>query len=79
MQQAKAHLIEAGKAPWIISTADKQPDMTLAAQLLIRGERDTVIEYLRLCQLIWKGHGGELSARIEAVKSGVHWSPNLLS
>jgi hypothetical protein len=71
LQQAKAHLIEAGKAPWVISNEDKQPDMTLVADLLDRGERGAVIEYLKLCHLIWKVHADELSARIEAVRNGV--------
>lgn len=70
LQLAKAHLIEAGKAPWVISKQNKQPDMTLAAVLLDRGERGVVIEYLKLCQLIWKDHEHELSARIEAVRNG---------
>lgn len=70
LQQAKAHLIEAAKAPWVISKENKQPDITLAALLLERGERDVVIEYLKLCQLIWKDHKDELSARIEAVRNG---------
>jgi hypothetical protein len=71
VHQAKAHLIDAGKAPWVISKQDKQPDMTLAAELLHRGERAAVIEYLKLCRLIWKDHTDELSARIEAVRTGV--------
>jgi hypothetical protein len=45
--------------------------MTLAAELLHRGERAAVIEYLKLCRLIWKDHTDELSARIEAVRTGV--------
>jgi hypothetical protein len=71
LQQAKAHLIEAGKAPWVISKQDQHPDMTLAADLLNRGDRGVVIEYLKLCQLIWKDHDDELSARIEAVRNGI--------
>lgn len=71
LQQAKAHLIEAGKAPWVISKEDRQPDFTLSADLLDRGERGVVIEYLALCQLIWKNHDDELSARIDDVRNGI--------
>ena len=78
LQHAKAHLIDAGRAPWVISKEDNEPDMTLAADLLDRGERPVVIEYLKLCRLIWKGHADELSARIDAVRNGGPEKPGRL-
>jgi len=54
LEAAKFHLLEAAKAPWAISSGNAQPDMTLAGQLLDKGEQIVVAKYLQLCQTIWK-------------------------
>lgn len=51
--RAKEHLMLAGKIPSAAFVSDG-PDMTLAHDLLEKGERAAVIEYLHLCGGLWK-------------------------
>ena len=46
------------------------PDMGLAKELLARGERDTVAQYLELCGKFWKGDFGKLGNWRAAVARG---------
>jgi len=50
---AKAELLEAGKTPGSPQLNSFGPDMTLAAALLERGERDVVVAYFDLCERFW--------------------------
>ena len=70
VEGAKRHLLEAGRAPWTISSPDKRPDMSLATLLLAEGTRAAVVEYLHLCSVIWKDHEPELAALIDSVNAG---------
>ncbi|MBW7866228.1 MAG: hypothetical protein H3C30_17655 [Candidatus Hydrogenedentes bacterium] len=54
MEKAKAFLIEAGKCGGSPQLNSFGPDMTLANELLQRGETDAVAEYLGLCGGFWK-------------------------
>ncbi len=51
--KAKGHLIAAGKCGGSPQLNSFGPDMTLAKELLQRGETDTVVEYLELCGTFW--------------------------
>lgn len=53
-EKAKAFLIEAGKCGGSPQLDSFGPDMTLANELLQRGETDAVVEYLELCGGFWK-------------------------
>lgn len=53
-EEAKKYLIEAGKTPGSPQLNSFGPDFTLASELLKKGERQTVLEYLNLCEKFWK-------------------------
>ena len=57
IEQAKKHLIEAGKTPGSPQLNSFGPDMSLANELLQKGEKDAVLEYLQLCSKFWKREG----------------------
>jgi predicted Zn-dependent protease len=68
---AKQYLIKAGKTPGSPQLNSFGPSMKLAKQLLQQGERDTVLEYFKLCGKFWKFRGKKkLNAWIVAVKAG---------
>jgi hypothetical protein len=46
------------------------PTMILAKELLERGERDTVVEYLEYCQMLWPRGENTLEAWIAEIKGG---------
>lgn len=50
---AKRHLIEAGKTPGSPDLDSFGPSMDLAKELLEKGERSVVLEYLDLCNKFW--------------------------
>ena len=61
LEEAKKHLIEAGKTPGSPQLNSFGPDMALAKELLQKGERDVVLEYLELCSKFWKSEKGRLN------------------
>jgi hypothetical protein len=68
---AKQYLIKAGKTPGSPQLNSFGPSMKLANKLLKQDERDTVLEYFRLCGNFWKGRGGKkLKEWTVAVKTG---------
>jgi hypothetical protein len=44
--------------------------MTLANELLKRGEREAVLDYFALCRKFWKLGGSQLDAWSDAVRKG---------
>ena len=69
-EKAKAFLLRAGQTPGGGTLTSFGPNMALAKELLERGEKETVIEYLELCKKFW-GYKRDLLERwIETVKSG---------
>jgi hypothetical protein len=61
VDRAKNHLIESGKTAGAPNLASFGPNMSLAAELLQRGEMGCVLEYLQLCEEFWS-LGGETLA-----------------
>lgn len=53
MEQAKKHLILAGKTPGSPQLNSFGPNMALAKALLENGEKNAVLEYLNLCKIFW--------------------------
>ena len=53
VEQAKHHLLEAGKVSGSPQLGSFGPNMRLAADLLERGESDVVLEYFELCSTFW--------------------------
>ncbi|MCA9109978.1 MAG: hypothetical protein KDA52_08535 [Planctomycetaceae bacterium] len=68
LDTAKVRLIEAGKTPGSPQLNSFGPNMTLAKELLQKGEKDVVLEYFELCSKFW-GRGetrlAEWSALVE--------------
>jgi len=54
LAKAKEYLIEAGKTPGSPQLNSFGPNMTLAKELLEKGERKVVIKYFQLCAKFWK-------------------------
>jgi tetratricopeptide (TPR) repeat protein len=67
---AKRHLIEAGKTPGYPSLCSFGPGMMLAKELLERGERVAVLEYLRLCSAFWQTRDQRIDLWIYQVEQG---------
>jgi hypothetical protein len=67
---AKDRLLAAGATPGSPQLDSFGPNMTLAKELLEKGERDAVVTYLQACSKYWKMDGGRLQQWIATVKSG---------
>jgi len=70
VEKAKGHLIAAGKTPGSNVLNSFGPRMSLAKELLEKGERDVVIEYLSLCAVFWKSGKAVLDNWLATVKGG---------
>jgi tetratricopeptide (TPR) repeat protein len=67
---AKRHLIEAGQSPGSPQMNSFGPNMSLAKDLLEKGERDVVLEYFKLCRRFWRLHRGRLDTWSKEVEDG---------
>lgn len=70
IDEAKQFLLAAGRSPGSPQLDSFGPDMELAQNLLKRGERDTVLEYLQLCSKFWRDNQGLIERWTVAIKSG---------
>ena len=70
VEQAAKDLVEAGKTKGSPQLDSFGPNMTLASELLEKGQRDAVLEYLSLCKNFWKLGGDRLDSWIDVIKSG---------
>jgi len=70
IEEAKSYLIAAGKSPGSPTLDSFGPNMTLAKDLLEKGERDTVLEYFTLCRRFWRLHQGKLDQWTQEVRNG---------
>ena len=53
IDEAKADLLKAGKSPGSWTMNSFGPNMSLAKELLGKGERDVVLQYFDLCRQFW--------------------------
>jgi hypothetical protein len=67
--QAKTFLIEAGKTQGSPQLNSFGPNMSLAKELLEKGEKKAVLEYLDLCRVFWKTDFSKLDTWITDVKN----------
>ncbi len=65
---AQEHLLAAGKTQGSPQLNSFGPNMTLAKELLEKGERQAVLEYFKLCGTFWKK--GDLEAWTQEVQAG---------
>lgn len=68
--RAKWHLLESGKTEGDPALCTGGPNMTLAKELLERGERDVVVEFLHLCTNFWKSHDHRPETWAYAIEHG---------
>jgi hypothetical protein len=67
---AKTFLLKAGKTKGSPQLDTFGPNMSLADELLKKGEKETVIEYFELCKKFWEMNDGRLDSWIAAIKGG---------
>lgn len=67
---AREHLLAAGKTPGSPALQTYGPSMALAKELLEKGEKDIVLEYLAECKGFWKMDRGRLDGWIAKIKDG---------
>ena len=70
VEQAAKDLIEAGKTSGSPQLNSFGPNMTLARELLEKGQRDAVLEYLTLCKKFWTLGASQLDTWIDAIRTG---------
>jgi TonB family protein len=70
IQLATKDLIEAGKTTGSPQLDSFGPNLILANELLEKGERDAVLEYLTLCRSFWKMGSSKLDAWINIIRAG---------
>jgi len=68
--KARMLLLEAGRTPGSIQLNSVGPDMTLALELLEKGERDVVLQYFALCRRFWASGAHQLDAWSTTVREG---------
>jgi tetratricopeptide (TPR) repeat protein len=69
-EKAKDYLLAAGRTPGSPTLNSFGPNMALAQEFLLNGERATVIEFLRLCEGFWKTGGVKLAEWIATIEGG---------
>jgi len=70
IEEAKRRLLEAGESPGSPQMDSFGPNMSLAKDLLEKGERDTVLKYFGLCRKFWKMDYGQLKHWSNQVNAG---------
>jgi hypothetical protein len=80
LEAAKKYLLASGKSHGSPQMNSFGPNMALAEDLLKKGERDTVLEYLMLCRRFWKMDNGKLDQWTQEVMAGKtpYFGANLL-
>ncbi len=70
IDDAKAYLIAAGKSTGSPQMDSFGPNLSLAKDLLEKGEVDVVLEYFELCRKFWKMDNGQLDKWSQQAKDG---------
>jgi hypothetical protein len=70
LHEAKRRLLRAGRTPGSPQLVSFGPNVSLARDLLDVGERETVLEYLRLCRAFWKSERRPLDEWIVILEHG---------
>ena len=70
LEDAKRHLLEAGNSPGSPQMNSFGPNMSLAQDLLGKGEREAVLEYFQRCRKFWRMDNGRLEQWSEEVRAG---------
>jgi hypothetical protein len=80
LEDARRHLLEAGKSPGSPQMNSFGPNMSLAKDLLEKGETEIVLEYFDLCRRFWRIGTERLDQWSRDVKAGnmPDFGPNLV-
>jgi hypothetical protein len=70
IEEARHYLIEAGQTPGSPQLMNYGPNMSLAKDLLEKGERQAVLDYFELCRKFWVNQDGLLDRWGQQVKEG---------
>ena len=70
LDDAKQFLIKAGQSPGSPQMDSFGPNMSLAKDLLEKGETEVVLEYFELCRKFWKLDKGSLDQWSREVQAG---------
>lgn len=70
VEEARQYLLEAGKSTGSPVLGSFGPNMSLARDLLVRGEREAVLTYFDLCRKFWGSGEKQLTEWSEEVKAG---------
>ena len=70
IEEAKKQLLLAGKTPGSPQLDSFGPNMVLANELLEKGEKETVLQYLELCEVFWDMHMGKLEIWKDKISKG---------
>ncbi|MGB7925987.1 MAG: DUF3857 domain-containing protein [Pyrinomonadaceae bacterium] len=70
VEKARVHLLVAGQTPGSPSLDTFGPDWELAKELLAKGEKEIVIQYLRLCANFWDGKRERLNKWEATIRKG---------
>jgi hypothetical protein len=70
MDEAKRHLLAAGKSKGSPVLGSFGPNMSLAKDLLDKGEQETVLQYFELCRKFWDSGGRKLDEWIKDIHAG---------
>jgi hypothetical protein len=70
VEEAKRHLLAAGKTRGATALDSFGPNMSLAKDLLEKGESEAVLQYLELCRKFWSLHSGKLDEWIKDIHAG---------
>lgn len=70
IDEAKRYLMAAGSSPGSPQMDTFGPNVSLAKDLLEKGERDVVIQYLDLCRKFWEMDRGRLDKWTKEIKDG---------
>lgn len=68
--QAGKYLLDAGKTPGSPQLGSFGPNMSLAKELLQKGEKEVVLEYFALCRIFWKMGNDSLDEWTAMVRGG---------
>jgi len=70
IEEAKAHLLAAGASPGSPQMNSFGPNMSLAKDLIEKGDKEVVLQYFDLCRRFWEMHNGQLDTWSKQVKEG---------
>jgi hypothetical protein len=70
VKQADQYLLASAKTPGSPQLDSFGPNMTLAKELLDKGESEPVLQYLELCKKFWEGQQHQLDDWRNAIRNG---------